>query len=346
MPKFSDVTTRKPQPLVADADWAAVRQQVAAAENRLENYRNQMTEPIPEIANSVEKSTQEFWDRQQTRARRQRSQLVRSDSLQRSESATTNRLTSTRQSHLKPETFVDKQKRWDVFSPDQTALNRTAVNQTTASQPNAVQNMATRDYQPQQPTIRQMQPSIVEVDRGFGSADRGFVSQQSQTAGNNSARVRSLNDDRNSDNRNRDDRNSVMESSPYVQALQNRVASQQPMMRQPTEVQNQLRPEFNPKPGSGPEFVSPPDQTQFQAQPNPSTANSPTSEIVEAAKVAYGSFSEYQTQPDDTLQMISQKFYGSPDYYFDLYLANRALLANPATVPTGLTLKIPKFDGR
>ena len=122
VPKFSDVETREPKPLVADSDWETVRQQVAAAESRLDNYRQQMTEPIPDIADSVTQRTQEFWDRQQSEARRQRSQLVRSDSLQRSESASSNRLTSTRQSHLKPETFVDKQKRWDVFSPDQAAL--------------------------------------------------------------------------------------------------------------------------------------------------------------------------------------------------------------------------------
>ena len=331
VPKFSDVQTRKPKPLVADADWEAVRQQVAAAESRLEDYRHQMTEPIPEIADSVTQHTQEFWDRKQTKARRQRTQLVRSDSLQRSEINPTNRLSSTRQSRLKPETFVDKQKRWDVFSPNEKTLNQTAMNQSIATQPETIQNTAARNYQPPSQPMRSTQPSIVEVDRGFSVADRGFVSQQSQPAGNSSARVRSLNDDR----------NSGIDSSPYVQPQQNRVASQPQMIRQPADVRNQLRPEFDPNPGSGPEFVSPPDHGQFQTQPSSSP-----SEIVQAAKVAYGSFSEYKTQSEDTLQNISQRFYGSPDYYFDLYLANRDLLSNPATVPAGLTIKIPKFDGR
>ena len=60
--------------------------------------------------------------------------------------------------------------------------------------------------------------------------------------------------------------------------------------------------------------------------------------------VRYEQFEEYRTRDNDTLQMISQNFYGTPDYYFDLYLANRPMLANPATVPAGVTLKIPKFD--
>ena len=60
--------------------------------------------------------------------------------------------------------------------------------------------------------------------------------------------------------------------------------------------------------------------------------------------VRYERFEEYVTRANDTLQLISQDFYGTPDYYFDLYLANRPMLTNPATVPVGVTLKIPKFD--
>ena len=331
VPKFSDVETRKRQQPVADADWESVRQQVAAAQSRLDNYRQQMTEPIPDIEESVTQRTQEFWDRRQSEARRQRTELVRSEPLRNWQTSPSNQMSSARQSRLKPETFVDKQKRWDVFSPDQSALKQSASNQTATRQPQLMRSTTARDNPPQQPTARQMQPAIVEVDRGFQSADRGFVSQQSQPAGNNSARVRSLNDDR----------NSGMDSSPYVQPEQNRVASQQPVMRQSSKLQNQLRPQFDPNPGSSPEFVSPPDHGQFQAQSNTST-----SELVEAAKVTYGSYSEYKTQPTDTLQNISQRFYGSPDYYFDLYLANRDLLSNPATVPAGLTIKVPKFDAR
>ena len=109
-------------------------------------------------------------------------------------------------------------------------------------------------------------------------------------------------------------------------------------------MQNQLRPKFNPNASSKPEFVSPPDFGQFSPQANP--APSQGSGIVEAAEGTYGNFSEYEVQPQDTLQTISERFYGSADYYFDLYLANRDQLSNPATVPTGITIRVPKFDTR
>ena len=60
--------------------------------------------------------------------------------------------------------------------------------------------------------------------------------------------------------------------------------------------------------------------------------------------IRYGDFKTYVTERGDTLQTISESFFGTPEYYFDLYLANRNILVNPATVPTGVELRIPRID--
>jgi len=59
--------------------------------------------------------------------------------------------------------------------------------------------------------------------------------------------------------------------------------------------------------------------------------------------VRYGDFETYVTESGDTLQTISKSFFGTPEYYFDLYLANRNVLVNPATVPAGVELRIPRM---
>ena len=319
VPKFSDVGIRKSETTesILDPNWETVRTQVAAAQSRLESYRDQMTQPIPDIVDSVNQSTREFWDRQQSETRRQPVQPSRLAA-----SVPTN---LSQQRRLKPETFSEKQKRWDVFSSNfNDRKSETQVRKQSAAplaERPAYTSMPQSRPTQSRPTQSRPRQSIVEVDRPF-------VSQQQQPEANWSARVRSLNDDR-------------AVSSPYVLPQSNQYAYHTSQNSQPTERQNQLRPQFNPNAGSKPEFVSPPEYGQFSPQ-----ADSAPSEIVEAAKVTYGSFREYETQPQDTLQTISQKFYGSADYYFDLYLANRDLLSNPATVPVGMTIKIPKFDAR
>ncbi len=55
------------------------------------------------------------------------------------------------------------------------------------------------------------------------------------------------------------------------------------------------------------------------------------------------SFLTYRSKLGDSLQSISIKYFGKPDYYLDIYLANRTLLSNPATVPTGVDLRIPVY---
>ncbi len=294
VPKFSDVQTQKPDP-ISTPNWEAVREQVAAAERRLETYRDQMTQPIPEIADTVNRSTQQFWDRQQAEARRR--------PVQPSRLANHQPLSASQQRRLKPETWEQKQERWDVFGNNRDGRTR------------------------QQQTQPRPQPTIVEVDRPYATSQPQV---QPQTNKRDSAVVRSLNDDR-------------VAVSPYVNPDNDRLAYNA-YQRHPNELQNQLRPRYNPNAGSKPEFVSPPEYGQFTPQKN--SAPEQSSEIVEAAEVTYGSFREYETQPQDTLQKISEEFYGTADYYFDLYLANRDLLSNPATVPPGITIKIPRFDSR
>ena len=52
----------------------------------------------------------------------------------------------------------------------------------------------------------------------------------------------------------------------------------------------------------------------------------------------------HRTKSGDTLQKLSKQYYGKPDYYLDIYLANQHLLENPGTVPIGLTLRIPLYE--
>lgn len=61
-------------------------------------------------------------------------------------------------------------------------------------------------------------------------------------------------------------------------------------------------------------------------------------------KLQTNKFITYQTRANDTLQSISIRYFGKPDYYLDIYVANRDQLANPASVPTGVTLQIPVYE--
>ena len=52
----------------------------------------------------------------------------------------------------------------------------------------------------------------------------------------------------------------------------------------------------------------------------------------------------HRVNSGETLQSISEKYFGRPDYYLDIYLANQDILANPSSVSAGQTLKIPVFQ--
>ena len=54
-------------------------------------------------------------------------------------------------------------------------------------------------------------------------------------------------------------------------------------------------------------------------------------------------FVNHRVEPGETLQSISETYYGRPDYYLDIYLANQDVMANPSNLSVGQTLKIPVF---
>ena len=54
-------------------------------------------------------------------------------------------------------------------------------------------------------------------------------------------------------------------------------------------------------------------------------------------------FVEHVVQQGETLQSISRRYFGSSDYYLDIYLANRNKLRNPVIVESGTALRIPVY---
>ena len=54
-------------------------------------------------------------------------------------------------------------------------------------------------------------------------------------------------------------------------------------------------------------------------------------------------FSEYTVKRGDSLQSIANQHFGKPDYYLDIYLANRDRLRSPGDLREGMTIKIPVY---
>lgn len=54
-----------------------------------------------------------------------------------------------------------------------------------------------------------------------------------------------------------------------------------------------------------------------------------------------GSFEEYKVQKNDTLQKISQKYYGTTKNWYKIYKANEDALKGPNKIYPGQTIKIP-----
>lgn len=61
------------------------------------------------------------------------------------------------------------------------------------------------------------------------------------------------------------------------------------------------------------------------------------------AEVDTDSFRIHVTRPGDTLQSLALKYYGKPDFYLDIYLANQDQLESPIHLPAGKPLKIPDY---
>ncbi len=55
------------------------------------------------------------------------------------------------------------------------------------------------------------------------------------------------------------------------------------------------------------------------------------------------SFRVHVTRAGDTLQSLASKYYGSVDFYLDIYLANQDQLDSPINLPPGKSLKIPDY---
>jgi nucleoid-associated protein YgaU len=54
-------------------------------------------------------------------------------------------------------------------------------------------------------------------------------------------------------------------------------------------------------------------------------------------------FVNHVIQPGETLQSISKRYFGKPDFYLDIYLANRTKLNNPVDTPDGTAIRIPVY---
>ena len=55
-------------------------------------------------------------------------------------------------------------------------------------------------------------------------------------------------------------------------------------------------------------------------------------------------FSEYVVARGDSLQSIANEYFGKPDYYLDIYLANRDRLRYPGDLREGMSIKIPVYQ--
>jgi nucleoid-associated protein YgaU len=55
-------------------------------------------------------------------------------------------------------------------------------------------------------------------------------------------------------------------------------------------------------------------------------------------------FVDHVVKRGETLQSISIRYFGNPDYYLDIYLANRTKLRNPVDVREGTFLRIPVYE--
>ena len=55
-------------------------------------------------------------------------------------------------------------------------------------------------------------------------------------------------------------------------------------------------------------------------------------------------FVDHTIKDGETLQSISSRYFGSPNYYLDIYLANRNKLRNPADTRAGVSIRVPVYQ--
>ncbi len=63
-------------------------------------------------------------------------------------------------------------------------------------------------------------------------------------------------------------------------------------------------------------------------------------------EVNSGGFRMHVVRAGETLQSLSREYFGSPDYYLDIYVANQDVLTSPAAVRNGMSLRIPLNDNQ
>jgi len=64
---------------------------------------------------------------------------------------------------------------------------------------------------------------------------------------------------------------------------------------------------------------------------------------IRARSKSYENFREHIVREAESLQSISTDYFGKPDFYLDIYLANRKNLISPVSIKPGTKLKIPEF---
>ena len=74
------------------------------------------------------------------------------------------------------------------------------------------------------------------------------------------------------------------------------------------------------------------------------TARTQQLKDVKTRSESYDNFKEHIVQENESLQSISSDYFGKPDFYLDIYLANRENLRSPVGIKPGTKLKIPTID--
>ncbi len=68
---------------------------------------------------------------------------------------------------------------------------------------------------------------------------------------------------------------------------------------------------------------------------------SPLSSRVSELQVTANGFKIHVVRPGETLQTLSRDYFGSADYYLDIYACNQDVLDSPAAIRSGVSLRIP-----
>ncbi len=71
------------------------------------------------------------------------------------------------------------------------------------------------------------------------------------------------------------------------------------------------------------------------------TARTEELKDIRARSQSYNDFQEHVVRNNESLQSISTAYFGKPDFYLDIYLANRQNLLSPVGIKPGTKLRIP-----